>query len=59
MDDLAKKWRQLAERCYRLSEQAVDADSSAALKRWGDDMMAHADALESSDKSDKAETNDG
>jgi hypothetical protein len=46
MDDLAKKCRQLAERCHRLSEQVVDTDWSAALKGTGDQMMAYADALE-------------
>jgi hypothetical protein len=46
MDDLAKKCRQLAERCHRLSELVVDTDWSAALKGTGDQMMAYADALE-------------
>jgi hypothetical protein len=44
--ELAKTCRQLAVRCYRLVEIAFDSTSSAAFKRWGDELMAQADALE-------------
>jgi hypothetical protein len=59
MDDLAKKCRQLAERCHRLSELVVDTDWSAALKGTGDQMMAYADALETIGSPPEAETNEG
>jgi hypothetical protein len=43
--ELAKQFRQLAERFHRLGAVAFDSTSSAGFKRWGEDLMAQADAL--------------
>jgi hypothetical protein len=44
--ELAKQFRQLAERFHRLGAVAFDPTSSAGFKRWGDELMAQADALD-------------
>jgi hypothetical protein len=44
--ELAEKCRQLAERFHRLSVVAFDSNSSDAFKRWGDELMAQAAALD-------------
>jgi hypothetical protein len=44
--ELAKTCRQLAERFHRLAVVAFDSTSSDAFKRWGEDLMAQADALD-------------
>ena len=44
--ELAEKCRQLAERFHRLAVVAFDSPSSDAFKRWGEDLMAQADALD-------------
>jgi hypothetical protein len=43
---LAEKCRQLAERFHRLGAVAFDSTSSAGFKRWGEDLMAQAAALD-------------
>jgi hypothetical protein len=44
--ELAKQFRQLAVRFYRLAAVAFDPISSAGFKQWGDVLMAQADALD-------------
>jgi hypothetical protein len=44
--ELARRCRRLAMRCYRLVAVAFDPVSSDAFKRWGDELMAQADALD-------------
>jgi len=56
---LAERCRQLGVRCYRLAEAAFDADAAAVFKRWGDQLMAQADALETSRDTVKTETDEG
>jgi hypothetical protein len=44
--ELAMKCRELAERFYRLAAVAFDSTSSAAFKKFGDELMAQANALD-------------
>jgi len=53
--ELATKCRQLAERFHRLAAVAFDSTSSAAFKRWGDGLMAQAEALEASEDRQEGE----
>jgi len=42
-------------RFYRLTEKAFDASSAIAFKRWGDGLMAQAEALEASEDRQEGE----
>jgi hypothetical protein len=44
--ELGKRYRQLAEQCYRLGAIASESDVSAGFMRMGDDFAAKADCLE-------------
>ena len=57
--ELATKCRQVAVRCYRLAVVAFDSTSSAGLKRWGDQLMTQADALEPAKDKPEGETDEG
>jgi hypothetical protein len=56
--DLAKKCRELAVRCYRLAVAAFDQAASAGFKRWGDELMAQADALDQAKGTPERETDE-
>ena len=57
--ELAEKCRQLAERFHRLAVVAFDLTSSAAFKRWGDELTAQADALDQAKDKPEGGTDEG
>ena len=57
--ELAKQFRQVAERFHRLGAVAFDSISSAGFKRWGEDLMAQADALDQAKGTPEGGTDEG
>ena len=53
--DLAVKCRELAARCYRISEEKSVPELSEAFKRLGDELSAYAGALNPTDDPKKVE----